>query len=377
MKKRKTKKWPFLMLFILIVLIFGALYFFKGYFEKNNKPVDEKPETVEKEKEYNASITFAGGVLINSYMWNYTKGTEGYNFDSVFETTNDIMKKSDINFYFQNSVLGGSELGISGYSANKYLYNSPTELLSTLTKMGFNMASLASYHSYDKGMTGIKNSIKALDDNKIAYSGISESKGGNSSNIVTKNNIKVGLLSYTLDTYEVVVEDYAVNVYESEKVKADINDLKKKVDVVIVSIDWGNINTSEITEKQEEIVNELSNLGVNIIVGNSNYSIQPIKMVNDTLVCYSLGNLLSGHTSVDSRISAMVDLDIKKVGTKVSIDDINVGLYYAYSVNNSKYNVIPFAKIDKELNNYKTYYDKYKYIITTENDSIEFYNIGE
>lgn len=377
MKRRKTKKWPFLMLLILITLVFGALYFFKGYFVKNNKPVDEKPETVEKEKEYDTSITFAGGILINNYMWNYAKTADGYNFDSVFETTNDIMKKSDINFYFQDSILGGSELGVSGYSSNKYLYNTPTELLSTLTKLGFNMASLASYHSYDKNMNGIKNSIKELDNNKIVYSGISESKDGSNSNIVTKNNIKIGLLSYTLDTYEVVVESYAVNVYDSDKVKEDINDIRKKVDVIIVSIDWGNINTSEITQKQEEVVKELSDLGVNIIVGNSNYSIQPIKMVNDTLVCYSLGNLLSGHTAIDSRISAMVDLDIKKVGSKVSIDDINVGLYYAYSVNNSKYKVLPFAKIDKELINYKTYYEKYKNLLTSENDSIQFYNIGD
>lgn len=375
MKKRRTKKWPFFMLIILIALVFGALYFFKGYFIKDNKPT-ETPKPVE-EKEYSASVTLAGGVLINSYMWNYTKTTEGYNFDSVFENVNDIMKKSDINFYFQESILGGKELGISGTSSNKYLYNSPTELLTTMTKVGFNMASLASYHAYDKSMNGIKNSIKALDDNKMNYSGISDSKGGNNSNIVTKNNIKIGLLSYTLSSYEVVVESYAVNVYDSEKVKEDVENLKKKVDVVIVSMEWNNLNSNEITEKQEEIVKELSDLGVNIIVGNSNYSIQPIKTVGDTLVCYSLGNLLSGHTSIDSRISAMVDLDIKKKGSKITIDDINVGLYYAYNANNSKYKVIPFAKIDKELNNYKTYYDKYKELLTKDNENIKFYNIGD
>ena len=194
---------------------------------------------------------------------------------------------------------------------------------------------------------------------------------------ITKNNIKIGLLSYTLGTDEVVVESYAVNVYDSEKVKEDVENLKKDVDVVIVSIEWNNLNSNEITAKQEEVVKELSDLGVNIIVGNTNYSIQPIKMVGDTLVCYSLGNLLTGHTSIDSRISMMVDLDIKKKGEKITIDDINVGLYYAYNVNNSKFKVLPFAKIEKELNNYKTYYDKYKELLTKDNENIEFYNIGD
>lgn len=377
MKKRRTKKWPFLMLFILIVLIFGALYFFKGYFMKNNNKPEEKPETVVKEKEYSTSVTFAGGILINNYMWSYTKTSEGYDFEPIFENVNDMMKKSDVNFYFQESILGGVELGASGNRSGKYLYNSPSDLITTLTKVGFNMASLASYHAYDEGITGIKNSVKLLNDNKLVYSGINQSENKNNSNIVTKNNIKIGLLSYTLGTDEVVVESYAVNVYDSEKVKEDVENLKKDVDVVIVSIEWNNLNSNEITAKQEEVVKELSDLGVNIIVGNTNYSIQPIKMVGDTLVCYSLGNLLTGHTSIDSRISMMVDLDIKKKGEKITIDDINVGLYYAYNVNNSKFKVLPFAKIEKELNNYKTYYDKYKELLTKDNENIEFYNIGD
>ena len=54
-----------------------------------------------------------------------------------------------------------------------------------------------------------------------------------------------------------------------------------------------------------------------------------------------------------------------------------MGLYYAYNANNSKFKVLPFAKIDKELSNYKTYYDKYKELLTNDNENIEFYNIGD
>ena len=70
-------------------------------------------------KEYNASFTLAGGILINSNMWVDAKTNEGYDFGPIFQDANDIMKKSYINFYFQNSILGGKDLGASSF----YNYN--------------------------------------------------------------------------------------------------------------------------------------------------------------------------------------------------------------------------------------------------------------
>lgn len=373
--RKKTKKRLFTTLIILILLVFGCLYFFKGYFVKKTDD-EEVPKIEEKIKEYNVSFTLAGNVLINSNMWNDTRTNEGYDFEPVFQKANDIMKKSDVNFYFQGSILGGKDLG----SSLNYNYNSPDELINALTKMKFNMVSLASYHSYDKGINGITNSIKLLKDKEVAFSGVRDSEKEEENNIITKRDVKIGLLSYTIGTDENRLEDYAVNIYSDEKAKSDIEKIKNKVDILIVSIDWNNLNSVEVTENQKEIATTLSNLGANIIVGNNSYSIQPIEKINDTLVCYSLGNLLSGHTLVDSRISAMADFNVKVTKeneTKVDIGDVNISLYYTYNINGGNYKVIPFAEIEDELTNYKEYYDKYKELLTKDNNNIKFYNIGD
>ena len=161
--------------------------------------------------------------------------------------------------------------------------------------------------------------------------------------------------------------------------KNDYDNLKKNVDIVIVSIDWSN-SINDITEQQENIVNYLSNLGVNIVVGNNSNSILPIKIVNNTLVCYSLGNLLSGHSSIDSRISAMVDFELKIKRTddndEISYNDINVLLTYAYNNYGNEYKVIPFSKIQDELQDYTTYYEKYKKLLIDNNSDINIYSIG-
>ena len=371
MRKRKTKKLPFLILVILIVGVFGALYFFNGYFEKNNKKDDEPVPILRDEHEF--SVTLAGNILINSNMWTDTIDKDGFNFDRVFEKTNDIMKKSDINFYFQQSIVGGSDLGASLF----YNYNSPVDLLKSLSKMGFNATSLASYHAFDKGIKGITNSINNMANNKITYSGVSDTESKSKVGIIEVKGVKVGLLSYTIKTDENLTESYAVNIYSDELVKKDVESIKKDVKFIIVSIDFAGTNSNEVTEEQKRIANYISGLGVNVLVGNTGYSIQPIEKIDNMVVFYSLGNLLSGHTLIDSRISEMVDFNVKIVDDKVEIKDIKASLYYAYNLNNKNYSVIPFQQITTELSNYKTYYEKYKDLIKDSNVKVEFYNIGD
>lgn len=379
MKKKKVKKLPFVILLVLICGIFGSLYLFKGYFEKdkgdNNPNILEKEEP--KEKVYTTSFTLGGNVLINSNMWYDTTTDIGYDFENVFEDLNDIMKKSDINFYFEQSMVGGKDLGLSF----NYSYNSPTEIVTSLSKLGFNAMSLASYHSYDKGIAGIRNAVQTVVDNKFIYAGVNDSEENRlKNNITTKNGLKIALLSYTVGTDEIVQNPFAVDIYSDDLVKSDVEKIKNEVDVIMVSIDWSNIKSGEVTDEQKRIANYLSELGVNIVVGNTGYTIQPIEIIDETFVCYSLGNLLSGHIAIDSRISAMVDFNLKITETnserKISFENINVLFTYAYNFDNRDYKVIPFTKLTNELVNYKSYYEKYKNLLSIDN-KINFYSIGE
>lgn len=381
MKKRKVKKWPLVVVLLLICLVFGTLYVFRGYFEKDKD--ENTPDILEKDepktKEYSATFTLGGNILINSNMWYDTVSADGiYEFDPVFEDLNDIMKKSNINFYFQQSIIGGKDLGLSSY----YNYNSPTEVIDSLSKVGFNMLSLASYHSYDKGISGIQNSVNYLNEKEIIHSGVNYTEENRlKNNVITKNGLKIALLSYTTGTDEVVSNEYAVNVYSDDLVKSDIESIKRDVDVIMVSIDFSDVKTTEVTEEQKRIAKHLSDLGVNIVVGNTGYTVQPIEVIGETLVCYSLGNLLSGHIAVDSRISAMVDFNLKvtksSTETKVSFEDINVLLTYAHNINNTNYKVIPFTKLSTELTNYKSYYEKYKTLLAPSDGLIKIYSIDE
>ena len=360
MTKKKNKKGSLIIVFlVLIIVVFGSLYVFN---EKFRKGTGEKPTELDKTDEnplvYTGSVTLAGNVLINSDMWYDTRSGDGvYDFSNAFKLFKENLKKSNISFYTQQSPVGGKDLGMS----KNYNYNSPNDILDEM----------------------LSNEITYLNEKDVIYSGVSTKEEDRLKNsIITKNGITYALLSYTMSTDEKLKDTYSVSVYSEELAKKDIDKVKSSVDVIIVSIDFGNVaNSTQVSEKQKSVVDFLVKEGVNVIVGNNSYSIQPIEIIDNTLVCYSLGNLLSGHTRIDSRISAVVDFNIsltKEEGKKkIEFKDINVMFTYSYNKDNSNYKVVPFNKITNEFSSYKTYYEKYKTLLTDGKDYINVYALGD
>ena len=383
MRRQRRSKILFIFLLSLIIMIFGSLYLFKGFFKKdtgtndNNDNDNNNNNIVENVKERSITFTLAGNVLLNAEMWYDTASDGQYNFEYVFEDINNIMKKSNVNFYTQQGILGGKDLGLTSYTN----FNTPYDTATELAKVGFNTISLASYHANDRGVQGITNAINFLNENKISYSGISLNEEDRLKNsIIEKNGIKVALLGYTMGSTIATNNTYSVSIYSEEQVKKDYDSIKDQADIIMVAIDYSNNRSLEVTEQEKTIANYLANLGVDIVIGNTGYSVQPIEKINNTLVFYSLGNMLSGHSLTDNKISAIVDFKytIKEKGGNIekNYDDINVLLTYAYSLNGVNYKVVPFTKIQTELNDYKIYYEKYNKLLTENNKNVKLYPIG-
>ena len=208
----------------------------------------------------------------------------------------------------------------------------------------------------------------------------------NNIEIREKNGITYAVLGYTYGTNGLPVKEgheYLVNVwsvygensYEKYKeiVKKDIESVRDKVDILIVSMHWGNEYTHVPTVYQKDAAEFLSNLGVDIIIGTHPHVIQPIEYVNDTLVIYSLGNFISAQEGNNKRVGMMVSLDINKHvendESKITIKDVKAELTWTYHQRYRNFKVIPFYNLtNNELNNYESIYEEYKKIINPTND---------
>lgn len=370
-RRRRVKLKPMMKLlaFLLIVIIVILLCL-----SINNISKEETKE-VFSEKENKLSFIMAGDALIHSSVYDDAYEDGKYNFDKMLSLIKSIVKEYDLAFYNQETILGGTSLGLSSYPA----FNSPQEVGEAFTSAGFNLVSLANNHTLDIGKKGVMSSNNYWKTKKDVLTSGSYNTKKERDNIKVKeiNGIKYTLLSYTTTTNGIKPSnDYYVNVYDKGQVKKDIDMVKDKVDLLLVSMHWGTEYSKEITKEQEDIAKYLSSLGVNIIIGHHPHVIEPIDYINDTLVIYSLGNFISGQEGLDRRIGMMVSVDIEKNNNEISISRPKVTLTYTYyKESNVKYDfkIYPFDKLNNNLlKGYKIYYNDYIDIISSKTKEIEF-----
>lgn len=377
----KKFNYSLLGLIAILLVIGSSLYFYQYHLEEKVPDLvvpEEKPR-----KEYHVSLGMVGDALYHSGVYNDGKQSDGsYNFDSQFVDVADIIPNYDLAYYNQETILGGTELGLSTYPR----FNSPQEVGDAFRKVGFNLVSLANNHTLDRGEKAILNSIAYWRSKNVITAGSYDSFADQArSHIAEKNGITYAFLAYTDMTNGLVApkgKEYLVNVFDKEKARKDIEKVRNEVDVVIVSMHWGVEYTHVPTALQREEAEYLASLGADIIIGSHPHAIQPIEHIGNTIVIYSLGNFISGQDGMIKKIGLLASLDIHKIVEKeestISIDNIKADLLYTYHNGSYRqFRVIPFYKLTNAiLNNYETLKVQYEAIVNKNDPTIQVGTLG-
>ena len=362
---------------VIILLITVGIYFFTQNNQKEETKLKEKKTEIKKEPEIKTSklsLIMVGDALLHSSLYRdgYNNGT--YNFTSQLELIKPIVQNYDLAFYNQESILGGTELGLSDYPT----FNSPKEFGDAMIDAGFNLVSLANNHTLDRGEKAVISSCNYWKTKDVLTAGsYTSNEEANEIKIKEKNGIKYTLLAYTYGTNGIPVpqgKDYLVNIYSDEKVKNDIEKVRDKVDVLLVSMHWGNEYQTEPTAEQKRQAEYLSSLGVDIIIGTHPHIIEPITYINDTLVIYSLGNFISAQSTnndYNTMVELMTSVDIikeeKEGQTTIKLENLNNELLYNYYHKGSRwtnFKVVPFSRMNETYNSdYQRLYDKYSAVV--------------
>lgn len=404
MKRRRKIRIDKICIFIVIlVIISGGIYYgYNKLFVIDNSNNDNENNITEEDKSYSVDLLMVGDVLIHDRLYTSMKTSDGYDFRPALTYIKDIVKDYDLAYYNQETILGGSEIGLSSYPS----FNSPYEVGDAMIDAGFNLVSLATNHTLDRGEKAITNSINywnGKNDVLTAGSYLS-SEDRNKINIREVNNITYTMLNYTYGTNGIKVpsgKDYFVNVwpcngsnpsYDSEYqeykriVKEDVERVRDKVDLLIVAMHWGVEYTHTPTAYQIDMANYLESLGVNIIIGTHPHVVMPVTFINDTLVIYSLGNFLSAQeTNIDynTTVGLLSTIKITKYidkdnNSSIKLSDINNELVYTYSKNNNDYKVIPFSNPDIKtyLSDCERIYNKYSSVIKNMDNTMSVNALG-
>ena len=399
----KNNKLKIMCIVLIITALIGiGIIAFKDINKENNVEIKNTEETKiseiveapkeEEEKTYKASMVMVGDYLIHSSLYkeaNRNAGGNGYNFKPMLELIKPIVSEYDIKYYNQETILGGTELGLSDYPS----FNSPYEAGDDMIDAGFNLVSLATNHTLDRGKQAVLNSRAYWNskENVLAVGSYSSAEERNEIKIVEVNNIKYTMLNYTYGTNGIPVPsgaEYLVNVWPTdlsindpkrdtkyqaykEQVKEDIERVKDKVDVLMVAMHWGVEYTHTPTAYEIDAAEFLAEEGVNIIIGAHPHVVQPVTWIGDTLVIYSLGNFISAQTqdaNYSKVVGLMSSLEITKTEKgdqkEITIGNVKNELTYNYYNAFKNFKVIPFSQMNSNyLKNYKEIYEKYKKVI--------------
>lgn len=401
--RNKRKKDKVLGIFVVLIILIIGIYF--GYNKllnnHNNISSGSKVNVDDNNHSTSISLIMAGDNLINDKLYNAAKKDDGsYDFKSMYSYIKDIVKNYDLAYYNQETILGGSEIGVSSYPA----FNSPYEVGDATIDTGFNLVSLATNHTLDRGEKAIINSLNYWNNksNVLTSGSYLSNNDRNKVNIKEVNNITYTMLNYTYGTNGIKVPEgkkYLVNIWPctgndpdkdtkyqeyKEVVKEDILRVRDKVDLLIVAMHFGVEYTHVPTKYQIDMAEFLSSLGVDIIIGTHPHVIMPITYINDTLVIYSLGNFLSAqntnndyNTTVGLLSSIKITKNIDKDNnSSIKLSDLNNELIY--TTNKDGYKIIPFSNPDIKdyLNDYERVYNKYANIVRSIDSSININSLS-
>ena len=386
----------------IVLLILGGMVFLNKetiLTSLNSKSSNNNQEQTVKEPEEvttTASLIMVGDNLIHSSVYRDAKrlaGGNGYDFKPIIEYIKEKTQGYDLAYYNQETILGGSEMGVSDYPT----FNSPQEAGDAMLDAGFNLVSLATNHTMDRGEKAVLSSRKYWDEHEseaLAVGSYDSFENQQKVQIREVNGITYAMLNYTYGTNGISVpkgKEYLVNVWPTdlnindpardtkyqaykEQVKKDIEAVRDQVDVLMVAMHWGVEYTHNPTKYQIDSAEFLAENKVDIVIGTHPHVIQPVTWIDNTLVFYSLGNFVSAQLQ-DQNYNKMVGLmsslkitkTVKGDDVKISIGDVNNELIFT-SYNSKAWNnfkVVPFSNenIGKYLSNYKSVYETYKAVV--------------
>ena len=332
-------------LIAIIILLIGGLKL-RSYLEL--KPIIEQAKKLDKETQeifsvmdknllsastpsgslsrvYNVDLSIVGDILCQTKMLNDAKQDAGtYDFTPMFSNIKQYIQNSDL-------AIGTLETNVTNdaYSDDE-LYNAPIELLQAVKNSGIGLVSLAHNHVLDYGIDGVKETLTATNEQGIETVGVRKNKltpeeessntTSNFSGIIKEvEGIRIAFLAYTYGLNEessfTDEEKSVVNIYSNELALNDLEYAKQNSNYIIAIMHWGDVNSSEVSDEQNEITGFLVENGVDMILGSHPSVVQPMQIVQDStgknvLVAYSLGNYIATLDNKNSDVEIILNVQI-------------------------------------------------------------------
>ena len=245
--------------------------------------------------------------------------------DSIFSHVTSTIKSADLSFC--QLEINYSERGTIVPHARVPMRAHPRNA-PAIRRAGFNVVSFASNHLLDWGPEALMDTIDVMKETGNDLLGVGRNiEEARRPQIFKCNGTRIAFLSYNSilpmgywadvnkpgcapmrawTLYEQIEHDQPgtparVHSFAHEGDKRamieDIKGVRRRADVVMVSMHWGiHFTEAEIAEYQKEVGYSALDAGADIILGHHAHILKPIEIYRGKLIIYSLGNFACDQT---------------------------------------------------------------------------------
>jgi len=185
-----------------------------------------------------------------------------------------------------------------------YSYRVNPKFAKALPRAGINVLTLANNHLLDCGRAGVLETLTTLNQVGAAAIGAGINRqAAHAPAILKAGTYLVGLLGYYWNGRTSAKAKLPGSAMDPpEALAADIGELRKQVDRVVVTFHWGVPYVREPSEADRAKARLALDCGADVVIGHHPHIVQPFEIYRDRPIFFSVGNFTfgSGNTKGES-----------------------------------------------------------------------------
>lgn len=265
---------------------------------------------------WSITVSAVGDIMLGT---DYPSGAPLTDSD-YFKAVRPLLQSADIRFgNYEGTLYDGAQNpdGKPG-GPNRYIFRTPTPMVSHLKRAGFNVVSLANNHARDFGRIGLESTKRTFANAGIQYS----SKDG-----------EVATFNVNGQAVAVIAADFYPgrrSMVNPDSTYAEIRALKQRGAIVIVSVHAGGegFGAEHVSNRTEiflgenrgnsvKFAHEAIDAGADLMLMHGPHVPRGLEVYRNRLIAYSLGNFLTGrgiNTSGNAGLAPLLEVELDNSG---------------------------------------------------------------
>lgn len=260
-----------------------------------------------------SSVIAVGDIMLGGRA---TKTISEYGPDYPFDSVLPLLRTAPI----VAGNLEGPFARIACKQRRNFSYRVDPQLASSLTRAGINVVTLANNHLLDCGREGVLETLDALATARVSALGAGTNNVTAHAPVIRQaGRLRIGLLGYYWNRRTAATAEQPGSAMDAPAaLEADIRELRKHVDRIVVVFHWGVPYEREPSPEDRAKAHFAVDCGADVVIGHHPHIVQPFEIYRGRPIFYSVGNFAFG--SGNSRAEGLlVAVRFEETNTSVNV----------------------------------------------------------